>query len=62
MFRRGTGIALYLGPDKVRSAFCDERARSRHADAKQVVDAEAQTVCQVSPRFGRRGTVLRVAG
>ena len=47
---------------QVRSAVCDEGARSRHADAKQVVDAEGQTVCQVSPRCGRRGTVLRVLG
>ena len=34
---------------QVRCAVCDKGARSRHADAKQVVDAEAQTVCQVSP-------------
>ena len=36
------------------------KERSRHADAKQVVDAEAQTVCQVSARYGRRGTILRI--
>ena len=32
------------------------------ADAQQVVDAETQTVCQVSSWCGRRGTVLRVPG
>ena len=43
---------------QVRSAVCDKGARPRHADAKHVVDAEAQTVCQVSPRCGRRGAVF----
>ena len=36
---------------QVRAAVCDKGARSRHADAKQVVDAE-----------GTRGAVLRVPG
>ena len=51
---------LCISDQQIRSAVYDEGARSRHADAKQVVDAEAQKVCPVSPRCGRRGTVLRV--
>ena len=62
VFRRCMGTALDLGRDRFDLQFCDEGARSRHADAKQVVDTKAQTVCQVSPRCGRRGTVLRVPG
>ena len=63
---RGHGVPRRYGElrgmraGQVRSAVCDERAGPRHADAKQVVDAEAQTVCPVFPRCGRRGTVLRV--
>ena len=47
---------------QVRPAVCDKGTRSRHTDAKQVVDAETQTVCQVSSRCGRRGSILRVPG
>ena len=60
VFRRGTGFALYLGPDRFDLQLATKELR--HADATQVVDAEAQTVCPISPRCGTRGTVLRVPG
>ena len=62
VFRRGTGIALYLGPDRFDLQFATKETRSRHADAWQVVNAETQTVCQVSSWCGGRGIVLRVPG
>ena len=56
------GDCLVSRTGQVRCAVCDERARSRHADTEQVVNAEAQRVCPVTSRCGRRGTVLRVPG
>ena len=52
VFRRGTGIALYLGPDRFRLAVCDKGACTRHADAEQAFDDEAQASGPVLAWYG----------
>ena len=52
VFRRGTGIALYLGPDRFDLQFATKELAQDMQTLSKVVDAESQTVCQVSSRCG----------
>ena len=55
VFRRSTGIALCLDPDRLRPTVCNERARTRHANARQDFDDETQTdgSCSEQLMWGR---------
>ena len=62
MFRRGAGIALYLGPDRFDLHFATKELAQDMQTPSKLSMLEAPAVCPTSLRCGRRETGLRVPG